>query len=167
MGKGKPLAPGKGGGRDCRPIPMKGPQRSRIKKSLCLCPEAGGGGGGRGWHTRRKVCVAGPDENKVGTRAARLPSTAGETGKPELRPAWVRRAAVAEAGRWRGCPGWRDGVAEPGCSRAAAGAAGHPGSAPRGSAALGGDGRCAELLGNNAAPLGCRRLFSYDVSIVL
>lgn len=139
MGKGKPLVPGKGTGRGCRPIPV---QRSRIKKSLCLCPEEGSGRRGKEkGHTPHKVCVIEPDENKVSTRAARLPSSAGGTGETEPRPAWLRRAAAPEAGGRRGCRGWRHGAAEPGCSRAAAGAAGQSGSVPRGSAALRGDGR--------------------------
>lgn len=105
-----------------------------------------GDGGRRGGHTRRKVCVVGPDENKVGTRGARLPSSAGGTWRAGALTRLVAAGCGREAGRWRGCQGWRDGVAEPGCSRAAARAAGQRGSAPRGNATLRGDGRCAELL---------------------
>lgn len=63
------------------------------------------GGGRRGGHTRRKVCVVGPDENKVGTRGARLPSSAGETWRAGAPSRLIAAGGDPGGRRLAGVPG--------------------------------------------------------------
>lgn len=88
---------------------MRGPQKSRIKKSLCLCPEEGSGGRGEmkiKWVRGERGCR--PVPRRLQSRSSESPVCGARGG--------ARASGGARAGK-------------PGCSRAEHPRAAHPGTA--------------------------------------